>query len=66
MPAMGAFTGGLNVLDEAFAAVLPRPLAWVMVTFLVNFGILKAMGLRTVSEQDEADGPDDSEHAAAA
>ncbi len=30
MPAMGAFTGGLNVLDEAFANVLPDPTAWVM------------------------------------
>lgn len=30
MPAMGAFTGGLNVLDEAFARVLPDPVAWVM------------------------------------
>ncbi len=30
MPAMGAFTGGLNVLDDAFAEVLPDPVAWVM------------------------------------
>ncbi len=30
MPAMGAFTGGLNILDEAFAAILPAPVAWVM------------------------------------
>ncbi len=30
MPAMGAFTGGLNVLDAAFAEVLPAPTAWVM------------------------------------
>ena len=30
MPAMGAFTGGLNVLDEAFAAMLPTPTAWVI------------------------------------
>jgi len=30
MPAMGAFTGGLNVLDEAFAPILPAPTAWVM------------------------------------
>ena len=30
MPAMGAFTGGLNVLDEAFAEIAPRPVAWVM------------------------------------
>ena len=30
MPAMGAFTGGLNLLDDAFADVLPDPIAWVM------------------------------------
>lgn len=24
MPAMGAFTGGLNVLDEAFAPIFPE------------------------------------------
>lgn len=30
MPAMGAFTGGLNVLDEAFSGILPTPTAWVM------------------------------------
>ena len=30
MPAMGAFTGGLNVLDDAFAKIAPHPVAWVM------------------------------------
>ena len=30
MPALGAFTGGLNVLDVAFAGILPDPVAWVM------------------------------------
>lgn len=30
MPAMGAFTGGLNVLDDAFASVVPNPVAWVL------------------------------------
>ncbi len=30
MPAMGAFTGGLNVLDDAFAKIAPEPVAWVM------------------------------------
>lgn len=30
MPAMGAFTGGLNVLDPAFSAITPAPVAWVM------------------------------------
>lgn len=30
MPAMGAFTGGLNLLDSAFARILPQPTAWVM------------------------------------
>lgn len=30
MPAMGAFTGGLNVLDEAFGGLFSDPLAWVM------------------------------------
>ncbi len=30
MPALGAYTGGLNVLDEAFAPVLNGPVAWVM------------------------------------
>ena len=30
MPAMGAFTGGLNVLDMAFAPVIPSPVAWVL------------------------------------
>ncbi len=30
MPAVGAFTGGLNVLDAAFADIVPNPVAWVM------------------------------------
>ena len=30
LPALGAYTGGLNVLDEAFAPVLPNPVAWVL------------------------------------
>ena len=30
MPALGAYTGGLNVLDDAFAALMPSPTAWVM------------------------------------
>ncbi len=30
MPAMGAYTGGLNILDEAYAPFLTRPVAWVM------------------------------------
>ena len=30
MPALGAFTGGLNVLDEAFAPLVPSVTAWVM------------------------------------
>jgi DNA ligase-associated metallophosphoesterase len=30
MPALGAFTGGLNMLDEAFSMLLPTPVAWVM------------------------------------
>lgn len=30
MPAMGAFTGGLNLLDDAFAGILGTPTAWVM------------------------------------
>lgn len=30
MPAMGAFTGGLNVLDEAFDSLFTAPIAWVM------------------------------------
>lgn len=30
MPAMGAFTGGLNILDLAFAPLFSAPVAWVM------------------------------------
>ena len=30
MPAMGAYTGGLNVLDEAFAPLFKEVAAWVM------------------------------------
>lgn len=30
MPAMGAYTGGLNVLDEAFAPLFENLTAWVM------------------------------------
>ena len=30
MPAMGAFTGGLNILDAAFAPLFSNPVAWVM------------------------------------
>ncbi len=30
MPAMGAYTGGLNILDEAYAPVFTKPVAWVM------------------------------------
>ncbi len=31
MPAFGAYAGGLNLLDEAFAAIFPAaPLAWVL------------------------------------
>lgn len=30
MPAMGAFTGGLNVRNAAFSAIMPAPVAWVM------------------------------------
>ena len=30
MPALGAFTGGLNILNEAFAGIAPDPIAWVM------------------------------------
>ena len=30
MPALGAYTGGLNILDDAFADLMPAPTAWVM------------------------------------
>ena len=30
MPALGAFTGGLNILDQAFGEIAPDPVAWVM------------------------------------
>ncbi|MEO1251715.1 MAG: ligase-associated DNA damage response endonuclease PdeM [Pseudomonadota bacterium] len=30
MPALGAYTGGLNILDEAFDGLFASPLAWVM------------------------------------
>ena len=30
MPALGAYTGGLNVLDEAFAPLFDDFTAWVM------------------------------------
>lgn len=30
MPAMGAYTGGLNILDEAYADLFDAPTAWVM------------------------------------
>ncbi len=30
MPAMGAYTGGLNILDRAFAPLFDSPTAWVM------------------------------------
>ena len=30
MPAMGAYTGGLNILDEAFVPLMKTPIAWVM------------------------------------
>ncbi len=30
MPAMGAYTGGLNILDKAYAPILPNPVAWVL------------------------------------
>ncbi len=30
MPAMGAYTGGLNILDEAFDRLFEFPVAWVM------------------------------------
>ena len=30
MPAMGAYTGGLNILDEAYAPLFADPVAWVM------------------------------------
>jgi hypothetical protein len=30
MPAMGAYTGGLNILDRAFAPLFAEPVAWVM------------------------------------
>ncbi|GAB4523623.1 MAG: ligase-associated DNA damage response endonuclease PdeM [Parvularculaceae bacterium] len=30
MPAMGAFAGGLNILDDAFAPLFARPSAWVL------------------------------------
>lgn len=30
MPAMGAYTGGLNILDEAYANLFSVPAAWVM------------------------------------
>ncbi|MEM9495847.1 MAG: ligase-associated DNA damage response endonuclease PdeM [Pseudomonadota bacterium] len=30
MPALGAYTGGLNILDEAFAPLFEAPVAWVM------------------------------------
>lgn len=30
MPAIGAYTGGLNILDEAYANLFDAPVAWVM------------------------------------
>ncbi|WDI31463.1 ligase-associated DNA damage response endonuclease PdeM [Hyphococcus flavus] len=30
MPAMGAYTGGLNILDRAYAKLFSAPVAWVM------------------------------------
>jgi len=30
MPAMGAYTGGLNILDDAYAPLFKNPIAWVM------------------------------------
>ena len=30
LPAFGAYTGGLNILDEAFAPLFKNPTAWVM------------------------------------
>ncbi|WP_425409166.1 ligase-associated DNA damage response endonuclease PdeM [Hyphococcus sp.] len=30
MPAMGAYTGGLNILDAAYATLFSKPVAWVM------------------------------------
>ncbi len=30
MPAMGAYTGGLNILDKAFAPLFAEPVAWVL------------------------------------
>ncbi|MEZ5891642.1 MAG: ligase-associated DNA damage response endonuclease PdeM [Parvularculaceae bacterium] len=30
MPAMGAYAGGLNILDEAYAPLFSDPVAWVM------------------------------------
>lgn len=30
MPAMGAFTGGLNILDDAYAGVIRDPVAWAI------------------------------------
>ena len=30
LPAFGAYTGGLNILDEAFAPLFNDPVAWVM------------------------------------
>ena len=39
---------------------------WVMVTCFVLFGILRAAGLLRVSEEDEVEGLDFSEHAATA
>lgn len=30
MPAMGAYTGGLNILDSAFTPLFAEPVAWVM------------------------------------
>lgn len=30
MPAMGAYTGGLNILDRAYAPLFTNPVAWVM------------------------------------
>ena len=32
MPAIGAYTGGLNILDQAYAGILKAPTAWVMGT----------------------------------
>lgn len=52
MPAMGAFTGGLNVRDAAFAKITPRPVAWVMgrdgVYPVVGNNLAPDMGLRHV------------------